>query len=196
MLHSAICSAYRDGVDGVKRTPGVEIVAESRKQPEEGHNQARVTVSRTNAETFLSKANLAEEVFGPATLVISCGSRRELEEVARNLEGHLTATIHGTPEELQKHQSLVSILERKVGRLIFNGVPTGVEVCHSIVHGGPYPATTDSRTTYVGTNAINRFARPVCYQDFPDAHLPAELRNRNERGIWRMVDGEITRGDV
>ena len=196
MLHSGICGLYRDGVDGVRRTPGVEIVAESNQQPEEGHNQARVTVSRTNAETFLSEAHLAEEVFGPATLVVSCGSRRDLEEIARNLEGHLTATIHGTPEELQEHQSLLSILERKVGRLIFNGVPTGVEICPSIVHGGPYPATTDSRTTSVGTNAIKRFARPVCYQDFPDAELPAELRNRNEKRIWRMVDGELTRGDV
>jgi NADP-dependent aldehyde dehydrogenase len=139
---------------------------------------------------------LAEEVFGPATLVVSCDHPRELEAVARNLEGHLTATLHGTSEELAEYQRLVSILERKVGRLIFNGVPTGVEVCPSIHHGGPYPATTDSRTTSVGTNAIKRFARPLCYQDFPDEQLPKELRNRNSRGIWRLLDGALTKEDV
>src|SRR5262249_40801463 len=115
------------------------------------------------------------------------------ETVAHNLEGQLTASIHGTPEDLAEYASLVSILENKAGRLIFNGFPTGVEVCASMQHGGPYPATTDSRTTSVGTAAIHRFARPVAYQNFPPSALPIELQNANERKIWRLVDGQFTK---
>jgi NADP-dependent aldehyde dehydrogenase len=105
----------------------------------------------------------------------------------------LTATIHGTEEDLSSAQELVGVLETKVGRILFNGMPTGVEVCHAMVHGGPFPATSDSRTTSVGTMAILRFARPVCYQDFPDSALPAELRKANALGIMRMVNGALTR---
>jgi hypothetical protein len=104
------------------------------------------------------------------------------------MEGHLTATIHGTEEDLAEHRDLIAILESKVGRLLFNGFPTGVEVCHAMVHGGPYPATSDGRSTSVGTQAIFRFARPFCYQDFPDSALPAELQNGNPLGIHS--DGE------
>jgi NADP-dependent aldehyde dehydrogenase len=116
-----------------------------------------------------------------------------METVANNLDGQLTATIHGTPEDLAEYASLVSILEDKAGRLIFNGFPTGVEVCASMQHGGPYPATTDSRTTSVGGAAIHRFARPVAWQNFPHASLPPEVQDGNPRGIWRQVDGEMTR---
>jgi alpha-ketoglutaric semialdehyde dehydrogenase len=105
----------------------------------------------------------------------------------------LTATIHGTPADLAEHAWLMSILEDKAGRLIVNGYPTGVEVCGSMQHGGPYPATTDSRTTSVGTAAILRFARPVAYQNFPQSSLPLELRDANPRGIWRLVDGATTK---
>src|SRR6185369_2162497 len=135
---------------------------------------------------------LSEEVFGPSTVVIRCGSREEMHAVARGLEGQLTATIHGSVADLAEHASLVSILEDKAGRLIVNGFPTGVEVCASMQHGGPYPATTDSRSTSVGTAAIHRFARPVAYQNFPEASLPLELRDANPRGIWRRVDGAMT----
>jgi NADP-dependent aldehyde dehydrogenase len=113
--------------------------------------------------------------------------------VAKKLHGHLTATIHGTEQDLRDASELVRVLETKVGRLLFNGYPTGVEVCHAMVHGGPFPATSDSRTTSVGTRAITRFARPVCYQDFPDAALPAELRRGNPVGIQRMVNGKLGR---
>jgi 2,5-dioxopentanoate dehydrogenase len=116
--------------------------------------------------------------------------------IARELEGHLTATIHGTEQDLREFADLIAILERKVGRLIFNGFPTGVEVCHAMVHGGPFPATSDGRSTSVGTQAIYRFCRPVCFQGFPDAALPDELKNENPLGIWRMVDGELTREPV
>jgi NADP-dependent aldehyde dehydrogenase len=118
-----------------------------------------------------------------------------MERIARNLEGHLTATIHGTAEDLRDYDWLVSILENKAGRLIFNGYPTGVEVCASMHHGGPYPAMTDSRATSVGTAAIYRFARPVCYQNFPQEALPVELRDVNQRGVWRLVDNQLTKED-
>jgi alpha-ketoglutaric semialdehyde dehydrogenase len=111
----------------------------------------------------------------------------------RALHGHLTATIHGAEKDLAEFSELVAILRRKAGRLIFNGYPTGVEVCHAMHHGGPYPATTDARATSVGTAAIQRFARPVCYQDFPQSALPEELADQNPRGVWRLVDGGFTR---
>jgi NADP-dependent aldehyde dehydrogenase len=123
--------------------------------------------------------------------VVEANSREEIVEVARNLSGHLTATVFGSPEELAEYADLLELLEQKVGRLIINGFPTGVEVTHAMVHGGPYPATTDSRSTSVGTMAITRFTRPVCYQDMPDALLPAELQDNNALGIWRKVNGEM-----
>jgi NADP-dependent aldehyde dehydrogenase len=126
-------------------------------------------------------------------VVVSCGSADELLDIARKLPGQLTATVHGTDEDLLTNQELLELLRQKVGRLVINGFPTGVEVCASMQHGGPYPATTDSRTTSVGTDAIKRFVRPVAFQGFPDPLLPVELQNGNAREIWRLVDGEITK---
>jgi NADP-dependent aldehyde dehydrogenase len=146
----------------------------------------------TDSVTFLKDPELAAEIFGPTTLVVHNSSRDELVQIARGLEGHLTATIHGTKEDLREFADLVAILETKVGRLIFNGFPTGVEVAHAIVHGGPYPATSDGRSTSVGSQAIFRFARPVCYQGFPNEALPDELKDANPLGIWRMIDGEMS----
>jgi NADP-dependent aldehyde dehydrogenase len=116
--------------------------------------------------------------------------------VAGAFEGQLTATLRGSDEELLRNAELVDLLRDRVGRLVFNGFPTGVEVGHAMEHGGPYPASTDAGSTSVGTAAILRFVRPVCYQDFPDAVLPRELRRRNETGIWRRVDGMLTREDA
>ena len=147
----------------------------------------------TDAGTFLQNHGLAEELFGPSTLLVTAGSTEELETIARSLPGQLTATIHGTPADLVAHRGLVEILENRAGRLIFNGYPTGVEVCPSMQHGGPYPATSDVRSTSVGTAAIDRFVRPVCYQDFPQEALPLELQDTNPRNIWRVVDGELKR---
>jgi NADP-dependent aldehyde dehydrogenase len=110
---------------------------------------------------------------------------------AEKLEGQLTATIHGTAEDFAASANLLAILETKVGRLVCNGYPTGVEVCHAMNHGGPYPATADGRSTSVGTRAILRFARPVCYQNFPDSALPDELKESNPLGLWRLVDGQL-----
>ncbi len=147
------------------------------------------SVFETDAATFLSDEHLADEIFGPTTLLVETSQREELIEIARTMEGQLTASIHGTHEDLVEFADLVAILETKVGRLIFNGYPTGVEVGAAIVHGGPYPATSDSRTSAVGTRAIERFCRYVCYQNFPDASLPNELKDSNPLGISRMIDG-------
>ncbi len=142
---------------------------------------------------FRNNQELEEEIFGPTTLLVHYGDMNDLVDVAKRMHGHLTATIQGTEDDLRNASELVRVLETKVGRLLFNGYPTGVEVCHAMVHGGPFPATSDSRTTSVGTRAIARFARPVCYQDFPDAVLPIELRRGNPLGIQRMVNGKYTR---
>jgi NADP-dependent aldehyde dehydrogenase len=131
----------------------------------------------TNATTFLDHDELMEEVFGPSTLVVEIDAREQLLDIARRLEGQLTATIHGSEDELHEYRDLIAILETKVGRLVFNGYPTGVEVVPAMVHGGPYPATSDGRSTSVGTRAINRFVRPVAWQNAPESILPEELRS-------------------
>ena len=151
------------------------------------------TLLITDAASLEARPELSQEIFGPSALLVSCADREQTLRAAESLQGHLTASIHGTAEDFDRYRDLVAILERKVGRLIFNGYPTGVEVSHAMVHGGPYPATSDSRSTSVGSQAIFRFARPVCYQNFPEHALPQELRNSNPRGIWRMVDGNMTR---
>ncbi len=191
MLYPGIRNAFETGVTTLSAIGGVATVRSA--SPANAENaEAAPTVFTTDAATFAKNHALGEEVFGPATVVIDCASVEEMKQIAENLEGHLTATIHGTAEDLREYAWLVAILERKAGRVLFNGFPTGVEVCPSMQHGGPYPATTDSRTTSVGTAAIQRFARPVCYQNFPDEALPAELQNTNPRGIWRLVDNQLT----
>ncbi len=125
-------------------------------------------------------------------MLVRCKDRDDLEQVAKTLGGHLTATLFCTEEELVNYRDLIHLLELKVGRLIVNGFPTGVEVCHSMVHGGPFPATSDSKTTSVGTAAIKRFARPVCYQDFPASLLPQALQPGNPSNIHRLVNGNWT----
>lgn len=196
MLHPGILNAFSEGVSRFEKIQGVRVVARSQGAPDRTSTEAGAVVFTANASTFLRNPELSQEVFGPSTLIVRCPSKAQLEEIARNLEGHLTATLHGTPEDLLEHRELIEILRDKVGRLIFNGFPTGVEVCPSTQHGGPYPATTDARYTSVGTAAILRFARPVCFQNFPLEALPTELQNRNTRNIWRLVDGTLTREDV
>lgn len=195
MLYPGILQNYQEGVRKLQETSGVRS-HQTQIAPNTAQTEAGAVVFTTDANTFLENHHLSEEVFGPSTLIVGCSSREELERVAESLEGHLTATIHGTAEDLMEFKSLVSLLENKVGRLIFNGFPTGVEVCASMHHGGPYPATTDVRSTSVGTAAIKRFVRPICYQNFPQEALPVELRNVNERGIWRLIDNEWTRENV
>ena len=151
------------------------------------------SVFEASAKEFLSKPELGDEIFGPTTLLVNSDNKKDLLAIAHSLEGQLTASIHGDEEDLAEYADLIAILETKVGRLIFNGFSTGVEVCPSMVHGGPYPATSDSRSTAVGSRAITRFARLVCFQNFPNAALPEELQDANPLGIWRMVDGELVK---
>jgi len=192
LLTPGIRLSYGSAISARKTTPNVKLAAARPASASGGEFGVGAALFETDIQTFLKDENLAAEIFGPATLLIRHSNRNELLEAASNLEGHLTATIHGTEEDLQEFSDLVAILERKVGRLVFNGFPTGVEVCHAMVHGGPYPATSDGRSTSVGTQAIFRFCRPVCYQGFPQAAFPAELRDANPLHIWRMVDGEMT----
>lgn len=191
MLYPGILQSYEAGLKKLSAIEGVDVI-QSSNTAELSKEEARPSIFFADLETLTKHPELGEELFGPSSVVIQCNTREELEAAARHLEGHLTATIHGTPEDLAEYATLVSILENKVGRLLFNGFPTGVEVCASMQHGGPYPATTDSRTTSVGTAAILRFARPVAYQGFPQAALPVELRDANERKIWRLVDGKTS----
>ena len=149
---------------------------------------------RTTGEHFLDTPALSGELFGPSSLLVACSSFAELAQIARQLEGQLTCGLFlGTSdldaEDYKQALALLPILERKAGRILVNSYPTGVEVCHAMVHGGPYPSTTDSRTTSVGTRAIERFLRPICYQDLPAALLPASLRDENPLGIRRLLDG-------
>jgi 2,5-dioxopentanoate dehydrogenase len=150
----------------------------------------------TDSKTFRLDHTLHQEIFGPATLLVRCKSTEDLIGLASELEGQLTATVHAEPEESALAQSLVNKLQEKVGRIVWNGYPTGVEVAPSMHHGGPYPATTDSRFTSVGTAAIQRFAKPICYQNFPHDLLPSELQNTNTRKIWRLVNGTLSKEDI
>lgn len=191
MLYPGICKSFTEGVQEFKKVSGVQLAGESKAEADSAKTEAGAAVFTTDTTTFLNSPKLSEELFGPATLVVKGNSKDELLEIARSLEGHLTATIHGDEEELEEYRDLISILENKVGRLIFNGFPTGVEVCPSMQHGGPYPATTDVRTTSVGTAAIYRFARPIAYQNFPQSALPLELQDGNKLNIWRLVGGKM-----
>ena len=189
LLTEAIHSSYDSAVSKRKSNPAVTILAEKQKSGAAGFC-AHSAVFETNADAFLG-SDLESEIFGPTTLLVRHSSREQILEIARSLEGHLTATIHGTEQDLRDFADLIEVLETKVGRLIFNGFPTGVEVTHAMVHGGPYPSTSDGRSTSVGSQAIFRFTRLVCYQGFPDHSLPNELKEANPLGVWRLIDGNL-----
>ena len=193
LLTAGIRNAFTRACDDRRRRADLRTVIAERD--DQSHDSLRVGAAllETDVKTFLSRPELSEEMFGPATLLVTHSDKAQLVEIASMLKGHLTATVHGTEQDFQEFVELIQILETTVGRLVFNGYPTGVEVCHAMVHGGPYHATSDGRSTSVGTQAIFRFARPVCFQDCPDQLLPPELRNENSLGIWRMVDGAMTR---
>jgi alpha-ketoglutaric semialdehyde dehydrogenase len=177
-------------------TTGVEQLATPVSQTGSDANVAVPALLKTDSNTFNNNHQLSEEIFGPSGIIIPVNTKKEMLDIANNLSGHLTATVHGNDEELLEHKELLDILEQKAGRVIINGFPTGVEVCSSMVHGGPFPSTTDSKTTSVGTAAIYRFTRPVCYQNMPQALLPAELKDSNTPGIYRLINGERSNKDV
>ena len=192
MLHAGIRANFQGGAKRLSGVAGVQTKVSPAAMATPGAQQAAMLFQTTAAELARSP-EIAEELFGPATVAVTAGNREELLAAARNLDGHLTATLHATPQDLAEYADLVDVLQTKVGRLILNGWPTGVEVCAAMHHGGPYPATTDARTTSVGTAAIYRWAKPLCFQNFPNDALPEELRDGNPRGIWRQVDGRLGR---
>lgn len=185
MLTAGINNAYCNGIATQRQTKGSQGLT-----PFDGTNP-QPHLLQTNVQEVMSNPHLLEEVFGPSTVAIVADDMEALISCCKQMQGQLTATIHGTENELAKAGLLIDALQAKAGRLVINGFPTGVEVCHAMVHGGPFPATTDTRTTSVGTQAIYRFTRPVCYQDFPEFLLPEELKNANPLKIARMVNGEI-----
>ena len=196
MLHQGILDAYSAAIERLAERIDVEVSAHSSPPPDPTKTESPAMLFVTDAETFLGDDELGREVFGPATLIVRCKSDDEIIEIACTLQGQLTATLHATQEDLRRFDQLPALLEPKAGRLVYDALPTGVEVCHAMHHGGPYPATSDTRSTSVGTAAITRFARPICYQGWPQDRLPPELRDANVRGIWRMVDGELSKDDV
>lgn len=188
MLTSGIGDAYQAGLQKQAQSG-----ATSHVRIETSDGKAGAALAETTAAQLPENPALMEEVFGPSTLIVRYENGEELRQTLKIVEGQLTATLHATAEELMANGDLVSLLEDKAGRLLFGGFPTGVEVAPAMVHGGPYPATGDGRSTSVGTRAIFRFARAVCWQNFPDAALPDELKEANPLGIMRLVDGKLIR---
>ncbi len=190
MLHSGIAQAYAAGCAELASSGNTALLAQGAAG--DAPCLGRPALFRTTADAFLADAQLRKEVFGPVSLLVTCADAGQLLALAEDLEGQLTATLHldeSRAEDLLQAGTLLPVLERKAGRLVINGFPTGVEVCEAIVHGGPYPATTDARTTSVGTRAIERWLRPVCYQSFPPALLPVALQTGNPLNIPQLVNG-------
>lgn len=194
MLNKGIHQNYCTLTKHAGHMHGVEII--EAKQIEGDELKAPPTIARVSGSVFLENNNLQKEIFGPYTLVVISESNDQIFQIAENLEGQLTASIIGSASDLGANQKLVRILEEKAGRLIFNGVPTGVEVCYAMHHGGPFPATTDSRFTAVGPMSIRRFIRPVSFQNYPDDQLPDALKNSNPLGILRIVNGNYTKDQL
>ncbi len=196
MLHRGIEETYEAGTAVWRTIGGLHLAGESADPASREATQAACRIFTTSIKVLEKHEELRREVFGPCSIVTECGGMEDMLRFARGLEGQLTASIHGTPDDLREFAPLVRILERKAGRIIFNGFGTGIEVCPSMQHGGPYPAASHSFFTSIGTASIYRFVRPVCYQNFPDDCLPDPLRNKNARNAWRLVDGELTKNDV
>jgi len=185
MLTGGICEAFKKGTDLLAHHASVQAIGASITSDKPTSGQARLFT--TSAQSFLTDNNLGHEVFGASSLIIICDDMAEIAAVLEQLEGQLTATLQMDTEDGAAAAQLIPILERKAGRILANGWPTGVEVCDAMVHGGPFPATSDSRTTSVGTLAIDRFLRPVCYQDLPDILLPESLKDDSK--YPKMIDG-------
>jgi len=196
MLHPGIRRSYAEGIEKRLAKTELHLRGASATEARPEANEAAAYVFETDQEGLMRDLTLYDELFGPVSTLVSCGGIDEMVAAAEKLEGSLSATVHGSEEDLAAAAPLVSLLRRKAGRLIFNGFPVGIEVCHSMHHGGPYPATAHSFFTSIGTRCILRFVRPVCYQNWPAPLLPEALRDLNPRGLWRLVDGERTRGGL
>ena len=189
MLHPNINGAYEQNKATVLSQDKISVTAEYSKDVKP--NYAKQVVATVDGSVFLANTKLHQEVFGPFSIVVQCENSGELEEIISKLEGQLTGTVIGD-NEVFEYPNVVAALQNRVGRIIFNGVPTGVEVCPSMVHGGPYPASTDSRFTAVGVSSIKRWVRPFSYQDWPNDLLPSELKNENPLKIIRTLNGALT----
>ncbi|MCX4162953.1 MULTISPECIES: aldehyde dehydrogenase (NADP(+)) [Paraburkholderia] len=191
MLTAGIAAAYKDGVLQRGEERGVTTVAQG--MASDASCAALPALFTTNAMHFLATPELEDEIFGPTSLIVICPTIEDMLQVARHVEGQLTATLQLEAEDYPLARQLLPVLERKAGRILANGFPTGVEVSYAMVHGGPFPATSDSRSTSVGATAIERFLRPVCYQDLPADLLPEALRDENPLKLWRLRDGKLGR---
>ncbi|MDE1169546.1 MAG: aldehyde dehydrogenase (NADP(+)) [Pseudomonas sp.] len=189
LLNAGGLVSYAKGLDRLGATPGVRHLAGTAQSG----NQACPQLFQADASLLL-KGNevLQEEVFGPTTILVEVADKAQLLQALHSLHGQLTATLIAEPDDLVAFADLVPVLEHKAGRLLLNGYPTGVEVCDAMVHGGPYPATSDARGTSVGTLAIDRFLRPVCYQNYPDSLLPDALKDGNPLGVVRLLNGHAS----
>ena len=188
MLTPGIAENYANGVNTLSGEADMIVRGESG----DGHTACRAALFATDAKSFSSSETLQAEVFGSSSLIVRCADADEMRTVAENIEGQLTATVHVDESDYDDARQLVPLLELKAGRILFDGWPTGVEVGHAMVHGGPYPATSDSRSTSVGSRAIERFLRPVCYQDVPKSLLPSAIADGNPDHLWRRIDGRLT----
>ncbi|WP_048632393.1 aldehyde dehydrogenase (NADP(+)) [Mycolicibacterium aurum] len=188
MLTPNIAGNYASGVDSL--AAAADLVA--RGQQGGNETSCRAALFTTDAASFLKSEALQAEVFGASSLIVRCADTAEMRAVAQGIEGQLTATVHADESDLDEAGELLPLLELKAGRILFGGWPTGVEVSHAMVHGGPFPATSDSRTTSVGSRAIERYLRPVCYQDVPKSLLPSAIADGNPEHLWRRVDGQLT----
>lgn len=213
MLHTGIAKAYAEKKETALMQDEVHLVAESEmvnastslsdnpkpfdsRISRDRSAQGIPTIATASAETFLNNPVLHQEVFGPYSLIIRCKNKEEMLAVAQHLEGQLTATLMATNEDMLQHEDLVEAVKNICGRFILNSVPTGVEVCLSMHHGGPFPATTDSRFTSAGADGIKRFARPIAFQNWSNELLPEELKNENTLRIWRTVNNELTKEPI
>jgi 2,5-dioxopentanoate dehydrogenase len=196
MLNKNICTAYNTGIAQLDSMAAVSLIARSAKAPAAEDHAGQPTAYQTSAASFLTIEALSNEIFGPATLLVLCNDEKELSAVLHHLEGQLTATLHATHGDEKASREVINIITQKAGRIIYGGFPTGVEVCHAMQHGGPFPSTTDGRSTSVGTAAIQRFLRPVAFQDLPDHLLPAILQNANPLQALRLIDGVWTKDAI
>ena len=194
MLHPGIAKAYAEKRSVALSQSNVDTVAVAAAKPAE--NQGAPTIASATAEAFFANPLLHQEVFGPYSLIIRCRDVAELVKAAQHLEGQLTVSLMATDEDIEANTALVEAAQDLCGRLILNGVPTGVRVSLSMQHGGPFPATTDSRFTSVGADGIKRWVRPLAYQGWSDAALPDALKNGNPLGIWRTVNDQLTKEGI
>lgn len=194
MLHASMQNDFEKGTIKMEEQNGVSKVAQY--QGEVQANFGRQTVLKVDGSTFLKNKSLSHEVFGPFSMIVECDDEAQLVQIINQLDGQLTGTIIGEDHELKQHHDVVAAMQNRVGRIIFNGVPTGVEVCPAMIHGGPYPASSDSRFTAVGIHSVYRWVRPFSYQNWPNDLLPAELQNENPLKILRTINNQPTLSQI